>query len=303
MIVWLASFPRSGNTLLRNLLKQTMGLISYSDDPPAVRFSETASDLLGERDLDRPWPDFYRMACDSEQTFLVKTHRPPVDGQDVIYVVRDGRSALWSYAEYHRCFLADRALGLTELVLGGDFYGGWSDHFENWRSGSRKLMLVRYEELVDCSPELLAKLATFVRHEGPKSSWKNQFDWLHQQNPHFFRAGHSSWKATPEWNDTVNGLFFCLHGQLMTELSYATAETVSRSVAQLRPGLEACARIAYATNMRARQLESTCGERQRIIDRLAAEVRTLEQACKERLDAITTLEAAVKRLSALGRST
>jgi len=31
MIIWLASYPRSGNTLLRTVIKSCMGIDSYSD--------------------------------------------------------------------------------------------------------------------------------------------------------------------------------------------------------------------------------------------------------------------------------
>ena len=65
MIVWLASYPRSGNTLLRTVLKQTMGLWSYSGPMP----------------ITEPWELFYEKASADETTCLVKTHLQPRDSQ------------------------------------------------------------------------------------------------------------------------------------------------------------------------------------------------------------------------------
>jgi hypothetical protein len=55
MIVWLASYPRSGNTLLRTILKRCLDLDSYADEPIHVE-SPVRSDnaLVGHRELPDP---------------------------------------------------------------------------------------------------------------------------------------------------------------------------------------------------------------------------------------------------------
>src|SRR3954464_8946304 len=98
MIVWLASYPRSGNTLLRQVIKKCLGLHSfesvgrlkheYDDRDPT--WKEVCGSLQNREDREA----FYPRATNSAETVLVKTHEPPLDAQKAIYVVRDGRLAL-----------------------------------------------------------------------------------------------------------------------------------------------------------------------------------------------------------------
>src|SRR6478609_26138 len=134
MIVWLASYPRSGNTLLRTILKQSMGLSSRSDsmdeNDHAKEGDVWASDV-GVEGILSDWSTFYRQACGSDEIFLVKTHRPPVDDQPAIYVVRDGRKACLSYLHFDRRFRKGTK-SLAEIVVGIDRYGDWSSHYHAW---------------------------------------------------------------------------------------------------------------------------------------------------------------------------
>ena len=72
MSVWLASYPRSGNTLLRTVLKQTMGLNSYSDEKirPIVGLSVTAKEAFGHLPIEEPWDAFYVKASAADTTVL-----------------------------------------------------------------------------------------------------------------------------------------------------------------------------------------------------------------------------------------
>jgi hypothetical protein len=103
MIIWLASYPRSGNTLLRTLLKQTMGLSSKSDSMDENHHAKedgSWSRIVGVDGFDSDWTTFYRQACDSGEVHLVKTHGPPIDDQPAIYVVSrwsQGMPVLFSF--------------------------------------------------------------------------------------------------------------------------------------------------------------------------------------------------------------
>ncbi len=99
MIVWLASFPRSGNTFLRIVLHRLYGLPTYSiyddDDPVAQRVG------VGLVGYSRKPPSREEMV-ESSRIYFTKTHkRPKNDAFPAIYLVRDGRDALVSLA--HRC--------------------------------------------------------------------------------------------------------------------------------------------------------------------------------------------------------
>ena len=104
MIVWLASYPRSGNTFLRIVLHRLYGVPTYSvyddDDPVAQR---VGPDLVGWR----PKPGDRTEMIAAPGVHFVKTHkRRKGDGSPAVYLVRDGRDALVSRA---RLLAAERA--------------------------------------------------------------------------------------------------------------------------------------------------------------------------------------------------
>ena len=278
MIIWLASFPRSGNTLLRTVLKQTMGLGSFNDDLMKIRFTEAATEEIGHLPMAEPWESFYESASASKALHLVKTHRPPRDDQRAIYVVRDGRRSLVSYQKYHEKFLGEQALSQMALVMGSDYYGDWSEHYQDWVSSGRNTLLVRYEELVNAAPDLLRTIAKFIGYQGPISEWTNPFGELHQENPDFFRVGEARWQGAPGWSELINSVFFYLHGDLMNALGYADKAT-----------LEA-ARATFASDVF--ELVQTARS-------IRTQQKTFEKICRERLAVIHVLDAEVKRLSSI----
>jgi hypothetical protein len=228
MIVWLASYPRSGNTLLRTVFKQTMDLGSYSDEImlPSVGHTDQAKQDYGNLIFESSWDSFYHQASSSKDIFLVKTHLPPRDNQPVIYVVRDGRAATESYAAYHRSFVQDSELcpSILELMLGDDYYGDWSTHYRMWSSRSEAdLLLVRFEELVNADRGILERLRMFVEFEGEVKFFENPFQKLNLENPNFFRSGHTDWRGGEQWTEKLKYFFIVLHGDLLIQLGYVDA--------------------------------------------------------------------------------
>ena len=98
MIVWLASYPRSGNTFLRIVLRHVYGVATYSvyeDDDPVAR-RKVGTDLVGYR----PRPTDRTLMTDGPSVYFVKTHkRRKADGFPAICLVRDGRDAVVSNAQ------------------------------------------------------------------------------------------------------------------------------------------------------------------------------------------------------------
>lgn len=280
MIVWLASYPRSGNTLLRIVLKQTMGLGSYSDELLKVGFSEAVSEEFGHLSRDEPWDSFYKKASASNELYLVKTHRPPRDNQPALYVVRDGRKVCLSYSCYHQRFTPPPYPSLLDLVVGTDFYGGWSEHFHSWM-GRRNTVMVRYEDLVNASGTLLQEIAEQARYTGEILPWHNPFELLHQDNPDFFRKGEVAWQGDLSWTPLINGIFFHLHGPLMVKLGYANPEVVAEAKSGISEECLELVEVSRRLLSEKTQLESIFSERQAIID-------GLKQAADDRLAVINT---------------
>jgi hypothetical protein len=239
-----------------------MDLGSYSDElPPDLGLSESAQEEFGHLPQTAPWETFYEMATASKNVYLVKTHLPPRDNQPAIYVVRDGRSSLVSYQKYHQRFFPEYSGGLIELVLGADYYGGWSEHHAKWMSGGRKTFLLRYEELGNASPVLLQSIAEFISHEGPVTAWLNPFQELQKENPDFFRVGKTEWQGAPEWSEFINGIFLLLHGDLMKTLGYMTQDALEEARASMSPELIKFIVVAQSIQFQKAILEKICQER------------------------------------------
>lgn len=257
-----------------------MGYKSISDEThdtiERVEFNESVKQQIGYLDIPTQWEQFYNQASSSPQIHFVKTHHPPRDKQPAIYIVRDGRAALVSYAKFHRQFHKESKKTLLDLVLGNDYYGGWSDHYQSWNSrDGGPTLVVRYEELVDLPDPLLAHLCEFIGMDIPTSSWQNPFRLMHIENPDFFSHGQKEWKGAEEWTPFIDAVFFKIHGALMRQLDYVRSDQVELTHEPLTINES----ILVAT---------TIG--------LAAERRKLQEVCDERLSVINILDAEVRRL-------
>lgn len=285
MIVWLASYPRSGNTLLRQVLNASLGLGSYSDEPGDADPGKQPVDVLrevGVLKVDEDWQAFYERATHSKEVFLVKTHRPPRDDQPAIYVVRDGRKALLSYERFHRRYTPEPRPDLLGLVLGTDFYGSWTDHFHAWVTARTTTFVVSFEDLVKPSWSLLTALADVTQSvQGPRD-WQNPFERLHARNPDFFREGQIDWHGDPEWTPWIDSHFMYLHGDLMVQRGYVLESEVVRARTALGPEQPALLAIVRGLLAERAQLQRVCDERMTVIE-------GLESACNERLGLVEAL--------------
>jgi len=171
VITWLSSYPRSGNTFLRILLKSGFDAgscsvyndadISANADLAAIAGHQALPGRINDADFD------LESLRAGEQVAFVKTHEisPDLVGPNdrVIYVVRDGREATLSHARYERDIM-QRDVTVRELVMGMHFPGGsWADHLRNWNPlGRGDTLLLRFEELVADPDSALDRLAEFT---------------------------------------------------------------------------------------------------------------------------------------------
>ena len=217
--VWIASYPRSGNTFLRILLEQAFQLASYSlYNLEGQQHHDPSADALEHAPLLPPdWRQ--RTAPGGEgQLTLIKTHGPPEDDAPAIYLVRDGRAAIDSYFHYHQKFGFEQP-SLVEVIAGACQFGSWSRHVRAWRPAQRpRTLFLRYEELVARPLELIPRLAGFLER-APVGGRVPTFVELQQRLPAFFRRGASD-SYLSEWTPGHLAFFNQLHGATMGELGY-----------------------------------------------------------------------------------
>jgi hypothetical protein len=216
-ITWLASYPRSGNTLLRSILKRCFGLSSqslYDDEEfadPAVR------EMVGHEAVGSDPQRFLNQARREGRGLLVKTHELPRDSHPAIYVVRDGRSAAVSHHHYAREILGSEA-SLAEVIETG-LGTPWSQHVLAWAFSRRPdTLVVRYEALAAGEPHTLAAIAAFLQ-QPQIHPFDISFARLHALNPAFFRQG-SDPANIAEMDAEAARLFEDRHGNVLRRLGY-----------------------------------------------------------------------------------
>ncbi|MFA5898427.1 MAG: sulfotransferase domain-containing protein [Hyphomicrobium sp.] len=215
--VWLASFPRSGNTFLRIVLNDVFGLSSGSVyDGEAAVFAE-ATGVVGHVDQ-RP-ASYHSAQNDDGKPTPVKTHDLPVDNAPAIYVVRDGRAALVSYYHYLSNY-GGTTYPMSDIVSGRVWPGSWSAHYRGWNPAVRKnTLLLRYEELRDDNAAACEKIGSFLGM-APLKPFEVSFADLQKLNPRFFRSGNDG-NSLAEMQPYMD-LFLKHHGATMRELGYLT---------------------------------------------------------------------------------
>jgi hypothetical protein len=196
-IVWLASYPKSGNTWIRAFLANLIAnrsdpvplndLARYCDDEARPEFfNAVAGKPNTELSLDeilaiRPRVHAF-IATNARGTRFVKTHNyagafngHPLHNADVtagaIYVVRNPLDVVVSMT-HHFGLTVDQAierLGNEQVATVNDamfvtqLLGSWSFHVKSWADHeSERILVLRYEDLLEKPTKHFAKVARLV---------------------------------------------------------------------------------------------------------------------------------------------
>jgi hypothetical protein len=229
-MIWLASFPRSGNTFFRIVLHEVYGLESsaYQLDP--------------EKQKDKEY----------FQAEVVKTHVLPhqLEPSDpdipVVYLVRDGRDSVVSMAHHTKDIIqpgSDYYANLKEVILArhGTHFGGWGKNVMAWLP--RAALVLRFEDLITDPIGTVEKMRPLIDLPEPRVDKLPTFDDLRQkETPYgpggkdkfsekeysnrkklFFRRGKAG-----AWRDEMpleyQEMFWFLHGDAMQALGYLDGE-------------------------------------------------------------------------------
>lgn len=242
MIVWLASYPRSGNTLFRITLQQ-LGLgptYSVHDDPALKKLS--INEEVGHIDL--PEGGINKLALDKHFHF-VKTHTMPGnDEYPTIYIVRDGRDSIVSYAHYLR-EVEQKNVPLPQLIAGlisGDTggFGSWSDHIRKWRRKKGPAVMVRFEDLVEdpvgVVRDTLGTIGIPILNNDSQVKVPS-FSELQSKSSKFFRKGRKGGWAE-DLDTALERQFWRWNRMGMALAGYEKPSTKLPHAAQALPGVE-----------------------------------------------------------------
>jgi len=197
MIIWLASYPKSGNTLLRSMLSAYFyskdGIFNFellkniNQFPNQTLFKNLGIDVNNELEIIKNYikvQEWINKRSGRSINFI-KTHSSlnDINGHrftnlkntlGVIYIIRDPRDIIRSYAN-HSSISKEEAKNriLENRTLGGKkdtknktviHTGSWSTNFKSWKEFKKinKYLLIKFEDLISEPEKTFITILKFV---------------------------------------------------------------------------------------------------------------------------------------------
>ncbi len=198
MIIWLASYPKSGNTLVRSMLTSLI----YSEDgnfnfnllkkigqyPQKKHFKGLTDKFDNLFELSKFWTISQdKLNLDKKIKFLKTHHLRCGIGNytftnskntiGTIYIVRDPRDVITSFAQHHSLSIEEAkytmfrsdSYNFPEREKNPDLairtlLGSWSDHYNAWTKNNKNLLFIKYENLIKNKKFELSRIIKFVNN-------------------------------------------------------------------------------------------------------------------------------------------
>lgn len=197
-VLWLASYPKSGNTWVRaflaNYLVNGRSPVPINDLPEFVRgdgpkhyYEQVLGFPITEPLSPKETQELRlvlheRFAHESRNTTIVKTHNAiaylddlptinPEATEGAVYIMRNPLDVALSYAHHYgmTCDEAIERLGSERNALGGterqvfQFLGSWSEHVRSWvEAPGLKVHVMRYEDMLLEPVDSFSRLVGFL---------------------------------------------------------------------------------------------------------------------------------------------
>ena len=198
MFIWLASYPKSGNTLVRAMLssyffskdgKFNFELIKNIKQFPHIGiFEKLGINIKDEKEILKNYIKAQESINQKNSIQFLKTHsylfninnNPFTDLNNtlgVIYIVRDPRNVVTSYAHHNSISVEDSVERLTHSIeYGGNvdsvhisdrskvYLGSWSSNYNSWKSFDNigKYLLIKYEDIILNKEKTLLEILNFI---------------------------------------------------------------------------------------------------------------------------------------------
>ena len=209
MIIWISSYPKSGNTYLRSFLSSyyysNNGKFDFDQllnihQFPNIKFSKFKP--TSKEEASRYWIFNQNNFFDKNKLNFVKTHNCllPFMGNEftsknetigALYIVRDPRNVITS-VKHHYSLSYEKALenmldencSLLEKSFDQDFsnftyLNSWSNHYKSWKNNINfETLFIKYEEIEDNKEEIFKKIILFVEKISKKNSIINEKKFL-----------------------------------------------------------------------------------------------------------------------------
>tara|TARA_B100002052_G_C15866457_1_gene592563 strand:+ start:1331 stop:2164 length:834 start_codon:yes stop_codon:yes gene_type:complete len=193
MIIWLASYPKSGNTYVRSFLSSYFFSNNGIFDFKLLRHIEQFPDkqffngfVNSKNEASKKWLQLQRDITQSKKIKFLKTHSAygsynnnPFTSSEVtlgaIYIVRDPRnviSSLMNHFSLKKVEALDMLLDGKRGIKSKDgnfatytFLSSWSNHYKSWSNiESFRTILIKYEDLKDNKEKVFTDLIKFINN-------------------------------------------------------------------------------------------------------------------------------------------
>jgi hypothetical protein len=199
MIIWLASYPKSGNTLLRSVLATYFFsnegefkfdyLYKIEQFPSIHHFENLGIDTLDEKLVFENFIEAQKFINKKTNKIkFLKTHSSLTKINNcnftdlnntfgAIYIVRDPRNVIKSYAHHYDLNYNEAAnvmIDQTRWLVKNDkifktFLSSWSINYNSWKQLGDKVLFIKYEDLVNKKKTTLIKIFKFFSNLGLKN--------------------------------------------------------------------------------------------------------------------------------------
>ena len=195
MIIWIASYPKSGNTWVRAMISSLV----YSNDgvfnfellkkiqqfPNRKHFENFTQKFQDINELKKFWIAAQNWINLSGEIKFLKTHHinckigehPFTNNNNTlgaIYVVRDPRNLINSFVNHYQIdkkaaknFITSKA-SATGGTAGSKqnnvftILGSWDDHYKSWKKINNNLLIIKYENLILNPYEEIHRIIRFL---------------------------------------------------------------------------------------------------------------------------------------------
>lgn len=198
MIIWLASYPKSGNTLMRSILSsyfyskdgnfEFKNLNQIKQFPMSVDFMSLGIDIENDKEVFQNFINVQKFINEKKRSLsFFKTHSSLVKMYDcdftnlenslaAIYIVRDPRNVVTSFAN-HNGISVDEA---TDIIIDQNMFtdkssnvckvsvGSWASNYNSWKEFKKKnkYFLIKYEDLISKKKTVLIRIFKFLNQVG-----------------------------------------------------------------------------------------------------------------------------------------
>ncbi len=205
MIIWIASYPKSGNTYLRSFISSYYfsknGIFKFNDliniqQFPNIKFTKLNNE--SKEDASKSWIFNQNSFFVKDKTTFLKTHnclmeyegnKFTTENETIggIYIVRDPRNVITSLTHHYSIsyeqafnYMKDENASLLQKSRENDhsnfsYLSSWSNHYKSWiKTKNFEILFIKFEELEKNKVEVFTKVINFINKLNKNNQKINQ---------------------------------------------------------------------------------------------------------------------------------